>query len=604
MANEEKPYEIVQLSSVKFLLSCALAAFLIFVFGRWLPLRPWVVATEVLTTIAALFILGSIRYRLDKNALTYGAILIIFATFWHIWWAGSPLRQAVQNEGLTAALAFAHRHFFSISGLEHIIHADTMLFILGLTFFVSVIAQTRLLETISFMVLRKTKGSLVMTVAAIAAVVSFASGILDGVSMIGLMIRTLVIILFLAKADEEAVIFSVIVSTAITTVCGMWLAYGEPPNLIMKANLYPHLTNLFFLTYCLPVAVGSYFIVLWNVQKRLKGRRVEMGTMDILDVHTADVRFLQAERHGEVLIPVEFIDRFEKVLGPRYRPIVQALHQGEALGTALVRTGVSEDLRKEILGQFVTEDLAEALDHHYRDRERGHFSIDEAHRRISLALENTLSRRRRAQHIGGLAFVPFIGYLIFHGMVHGFPLFWASFLGFFVAVAGVWTLPKIRRLALREAALEYGEYLFLFPLFFSITLLQKTGFFEVMSVLIQDGIKTLGASHVAYMQYTGAVILSAMLDNNVVADFASRALTHLDAGLITLFSMAQIAGYAAGGCWTHIGCAQSVVAYAFVRKEVNERYTPWQWIKAMTPVVVEISLFMIVVIYGIGWLFR
>jgi hypothetical protein len=27
------------------------------------------------------------------------------------------------------------------------------------------------------------------------------------------------------------------VCTVVTTVCGMWLAYGEPPNLIMKANL-------------------------------------------------------------------------------------------------------------------------------------------------------------------------------------------------------------------------------------------------------------------------------------------------------------------------------------------------------------------------------
>ena len=38
-----------------------------------------------------------------------------------------------------------------------------------------------------------------------------------------------------------------------------------------------------------------------------------------------------------------------------------------------------------------------------------------------------------------------------------------------------------------------------------------------------------------------------------------------------LFAMAQIAGYALGGCWTHIGCAQSVVAYAFIQRDVDER---------------------------------
>jgi len=41
----------------------------------------------------------------------------------------------------------------------------------------------------------------------------------------------LVIILFLAKAEDEAVVFAVIVSTIVTTVCGMWLAYGETAEL-------------------------------------------------------------------------------------------------------------------------------------------------------------------------------------------------------------------------------------------------------------------------------------------------------------------------------------------------------------------------------------
>jgi Na+/H+ antiporter NhaD/arsenite permease-like protein len=61
--------------------------------------------------------------------------------------------------------------------------------------------------------------------------------------------------------------------------------------------------------------------------------------------------------------------------------------------------------------------------------------------------------------------------------------------------------------------------------------------------------------------------------------------------------MAQIAGYALGGCWTHIGSAQSVVAYAFIQRDVDERYTPVQWIKEMTPVIIQILVLITVLIY-------
>ncbi|WP_410969791.1 hypothetical protein, partial [Salmonella sp. SAL4450] len=77
----------------------------------------------------------------------------------------------------------------------------------------------------------------------------------------------------------------------------------------------------------------------------------------------------------------------------------------------------------------------------------------------------------------------------------------------------------------------------------------------------------------AYTQFLGSTFLSAILDNNVVADFASRGLHGLGLDALQLFAMAQIAGYALGGCWTHIGCAQSVVAYAFILRDVDDRYT-------------------------------
>ncbi len=67
--------------------------------------------------------------------------------------------------------------------------------------------------------------------------------------------------------------------------------------------------------------------------------------------------------------------------------------------------------------------------------------------------------------------------------------------------------------------------------------------------------------------------------------------------ILHLFAMAQIVGYALGGCWTHIGCAQSVVAYAFIQRDLDEHYRPLQWIREMTPVILTILVVMAAIIY-------
>src|SRR6185436_13579952 len=123
-----------------------------------------------------------------------------------------------------------------------------------------------------------------------------------------------------------------------------------------------------------------------------------------------------------------------------------------------------------------------------------------------------------------------------------------SFAGFLAALPAIARIPKMRDLALREARQEYAEYYFLFPLFLSMTLLTSAGFFAGMQDLIHSGIASLGQAHVAFIQFLGSTFLSAILDNNVVADFASRGLHGLDTDVLRLFAMAQIAGYALGGC--------------------------------------------------------
>ena len=593
---------VVMLSGTKFIFGCVLAAAVILAAGRATALPLWLLAAEVFATIVSLFLFGSFKYQIHKNALTYGMALVIVATF-----AGLASSEWHRQIAASGWWPWARENLFSFHGLDDIIHADTMLFILGLTFFVSVIAQTRLLEGITFFLLRRYRGYILPTVISVTAVVAFSSGILDGVSMIGLTIRTLVIIMMLAAAPTSAVRYAVMVCTAVTTVCGIWLAYGEPPNLIMKANLHPFLDNAFFLRYCAPSAIACYLVIAWQLKRKLGGGRIHLEAMDIVDANVEDVRFLQASRHGEVLSSIELVEGSAEELNDKTDRVVERLREGESLGIALVHEDVPETTRKKLLSDFVSEDLAEALDRHYLLDARGdHHGALEAARTVDQTIASFAKRRKRAQKVGALALIPFVALLVAHGINHSIPLFLASLAGFLAAFLGIFDIGKMRALALREARHEYAEYYFLFPLFLSITLLTKAGFFDALQELILHGIKTLGHGHVAFAQFAGCTFLSAILDNNVVADFASRALHHLDIPIMHLFAMSQIAGYALGGCWTHIGSAQSVVAFAFIRRDVDDRYTPVQWIKEMTPVILEMLVLITIIIYAesalLSWL--
>jgi hypothetical protein len=366
----------------------------------------------------------------------------------------------------------------------------------------------------------------------------------------------------------------------------------------MKANLEPYIDNAFFLRYCAPAAVASYLVIAWQLRNRLGGDRIDLRRMDVIDARAQDVRFLQAARHGEVLTAIELVEAHSSELGDKTEAVLERLRNGESLGIALVKEQVPERLRKKLLGHFVSEELAGALDRHYLLEAAGdHKAALEAEKKVDETLAAFARRRQAAQKIGAFALVPFIGLLVWHGVDHSVPLFLASFTGFVIALLGINHIPRMRALALREAKHEYSEYYFLFPLFLSITLLTKAGFFDQLQNLIQLGVQTLGYAHVAFAQFLGCTFLSAILDNNVVADFASRALLNLAVPLMHLFAMAQIAGYALGGCWTHIGSAQSVVAYAFIQRNIDEHYTPVQWIKEMTPVILQILVLLSVIIY-------
>jgi hypothetical protein len=582
------------LSGRKAVLGCFVAACLLLAAGRVITLPVSLLAAEVFATILGLFLFGSFRYQIHKNALTYGMLLVIAATF-----VGLPSSEWHRQIADAGVWNWTRQHLLSYRGLDELIHADTMLFILGLTFLVSVIAQTRMLEGITFFLLRRNGGAILPTIVSVTAVVALASGVLDGVSMIGLTIRTLVIIMMLAAAPRSAILFAVMICTTVTTVCGVWLAYGEPPNLIMKANLYPLLGGTFFLRYCGPIAIAAYLVVARHLRKRLSGQRIDLTMMDVVDANAEDVRFLQATRHGEVLTPVELVEIHAPALGGHVPGVLDRMRQGVSLGSALIQEGVPLETRQVLLGHYVGQDLANSLDRHYiLDLAGDYEGAMMAEQWVDDTLAATAHTRRRAQLFGALALIPFVVMLIVHGMYHEVPLFLASFAGFSVAIVGIAHIPKMRALALREAWQEYAEYYFLFPLFLSITLLTQAGFFDRMEGLIHDGLQTLGVFPVAWIQFFGSTVLSAILDNNVVADFASRALANLDISMLHLFAMSQIAGYALGGCWTHIGCAQSVVAYSFIQRDVDAGYTPLQWIRQMTPIILEMLLVISILIYA------
>jgi hypothetical protein len=171
--------------------------------------------------------------------------------------------------------------------------------------------------------------------------------------------------MLLAAAPTSAIRFSVMVCTTVATICGIWLAYGEPPNRIMKANLHPYLDDAFFLRYCATAAVASFLVIAWQLRRRLRGEVIELASMDVLDANAEDVRFLQATRHGEVSTSTELIESHERESGEKTEDALDRLREGESLGIALVRANVPEAMCRKLLGHFVSEDLADALDRHY-----------------------------------------------------------------------------------------------------------------------------------------------------------------------------------------------------------------------------------------------
>ena len=183
------------------------------------------------------------------------------------------------------------------------------------------------------------------------------------------------------------------VCTAVTTICGVWTAYGEPPNLIMKANLSPASRQRLLPLYGRRSRSRAIWSIAWQLRRRLGGLHVDLDDLDVLDANAEDVRFLQASRHGEVMTPVELIEGHAADLDGPAGAVIDRLRRGESLGIAMIRADVPELTRKLLLGHYVTEELADGLDRHYITRRNG---LDEQAFMAELAVDE-VARGDRAR---------------------------------------------------------------------------------------------------------------------------------------------------------------------------------------------------------------
>src|ERR1051326_8595238 len=100
-----------------FAAGCGIVAIGIVALGHVAPTSVWLLATEVFATILGLFVFGSFKYQIHKNALTYGLLLVIAATFLEL--PASACHLEIAQHG---AWAWSRRHLLTFAGLDELIH--------------------------------------------------------------------------------------------------------------------------------------------------------------------------------------------------------------------------------------------------------------------------------------------------------------------------------------------------------------------------------------------------------------------------------------------------------------------------------------------------
>ena len=368
------------------------------------------------------------------------------------------------------------------------------------------------------------------------------------------------------------------ICTTVTTVCGVWLAYGEPPNLIMKANLHPFLGGTFFLRYCAPIAIASYLVVAGTCASSSRGQRIDLERMDVArrqrrrrPVSAGDPARRGADAGRARRSPCG------DPLGQRARR-AERLRTGTSLGAALVQEDVPPEIRELLLGHYVERGAGRLARSPLRARCRRETTrarcwpssaVDDAlaaigadaapradHRRAGAdAVRRSPDRPRRRPSRCRCSWrrLPDSRSRCWHRR-HS---------------------EDARAGAARGAARVRGVLLSVPAVPVDHAADAGAGFFDGVQALVATASQTLGQAARRVRAVPRARRSCRPFSTTTSSPTSPRArCTGFDLSLLHLFAMAQIAGYALGGCWTHIGCAQSVVAYAFIQRDVDEHYTP------------------------------
>ena len=230
------------------------------------------------------------------------------------------------------------------------------------------------------------------------------------------------------------------VCTAVTTICGVWLAYGEPPNLIMKANLVSaSRQRLLPAATALPAAVASYLVIAWQLRGKLGGQR------DRSRQHGRHRR----QRRGRAVsagVAARRSDDADRTRSRATRRISAAARAAGARAAAQRRVARPRaDPRGRVASRRAGCCSATSSATNSRTASTAttcSTTPGSTRRRSAPNWRSTkCSRpwrtvRRRAQKIGALALVPFVALLVVHGIDHEVPLFLASFAGVLRRAAG------------------------------------------------------------------------------------------------------------------------------------------------------------------------
>src|SRR6266545_7394787 len=107
---------LVMMPAKYFLFGSAIVASGLLAVGHFVALPTSLLAVEVFATIFGLFVFGSFKYQVHKNALTYGMLLIMVGTFTQL--ATSTWHAEIAERGWAA---WTGHHLLSFKGLDELV---------------------------------------------------------------------------------------------------------------------------------------------------------------------------------------------------------------------------------------------------------------------------------------------------------------------------------------------------------------------------------------------------------------------------------------------------------------------------------------------------